>query len=122
MLDAIRTVAVLGWEVGAALAGQLAPRNPEPDDAELLDHLAAIRALLEDVRNILNHQSPGNVTVHNADFGGSATPKALRAAAKGLRAWCDGEACDAIHYWRSIANGLANIADVRDAISKTPTK
>lgn len=121
MLDAIRILAVLGWEAGAALAGQLTPRNPEPADAEILDHLAAVRALLEDVRNILNHQTPDIITVNNvsdAACGGAATPKVLRAAARGLRAWGDGDVCDAIHYWRAIANSLDNVAEVRDAINK----
>lgn len=120
-----------------------APRRDDEDTAgssseityldEIAGHLAAQTPLIEDIRNLLNHRAGAPVNNYNVSVDAGSGPasgcpptpgaglstKVLRTAGKGLRAWADGEVCDATHYWRSIANSLTNVADVRDAIATT---
>lgn len=102
---------------------------------EIASHAAAIRALLEDIRKLLNASAAPGVFASPAAAAEevpapgrtdsllpgaghlTATPQCLRVAARGLRQWLDGDVCTATSYWRSIAASLDAVAGAREAIT-----
>lgn len=131
MFDAIRTLATLGWEAGAAIAGQFRPPVPSSevtDLDEIAGHLAVMRALLEDMRNTISDNAsavPGHALSVAAAEGPASDPKpgaghteskVLRVAADGLRDWLAGEPCRATQYFAHIAEQVDAIAEVRETV------